>query len=439
MEPIGRNSLYLALGILFVISHVSTELSVPATSCGLQHDDLGIDFNLRDVWAGGDGIEIPNISINGTQKSMLLGLCRGIKPSLMKCEGKNNSQTSACLYDPVKHGSDYATISKNNSKIVGSISGSKIKHVGDRIHLEYFAAQSTCQSSSSSKITPIGTRVEFFCSPTTSEKPNFLAYKDCTYIFEWPSKNICHIAEKFDSQGVKKTNSTAPPTTNGTVSTNEKKAPSLTDEDLKINLDEKPKTAQEAHKQTLSDASKVIDGAVNKTKIEPAKDGNKEGKKDKVGPIPSTGKADKPASSTAAPSNAKQPDTDQKTAASTASPGPLITKQPDTNHTTTGSTTAQPSARKPDTDPKTAPSTAAPNPQQSDLNKPPRMNKLHKFFMIGLILTSLGAFVVVIFILDRKTRLRIPLSNIRRQVSQAFQPQPVPYTRVDQFNDSLVL
>lgn len=349
----------------------------------------------------------------------------------MKCEGKDNWQTSACLYDPVKPDSGYAVISKDNSKIVGSIGESKLKHVGDRIHLESFAAKSTCQSSNSSEITRIGTRVEFLCNPTTSDKPTFLAYKDCTYIFEWPTKVVCHVADKYDSQGVKKTNSTA---INGTVSTTEKSASNLSDDDLKINLDDKPKTAQEAHKQTLNDASKVIDGSVNKTKSEPPKNGNKEDKKDKVNPTPGASKADKSASSTAPPSNAKQ--ADRKTAVPATPSG---TKRPDTNHTTTGSTTMPPSAKKPYTDHKTASSTAAPNPQQSDLNKPQRMNKLHKFFMIGLILTSLGAFVVVIFILDRKTRLRIPLSNIRRQVSQAFQPQPVPYTRVDQFNDSLVL
>lgn len=64
-----------------------------------------------------------------------------------------------------------------------------------------------------------------------------------------------------------------------------------------------------------------------------------------------------------------------------------------------------------------------------------RMNKLHKFFMIALIVMSLAGFIVVILILDRKTQFRFPLGNMRRQARQAFQPQPVPYTRVDQFND----
>lgn len=64
-----------------------------------------------------------------------------------------------------------------------------------------------------------------------------------------------------------------------------------------------------------------------------------------------------------------------------------------------------------------------------------RMNKLHKFFMIALIVMSLAGFIVVILILDKKTQFRFPLGNMRRQARQAFQPQPVPYTRVDQFND----
>lgn len=67
-----------------------------------------------------------------------------------------------------------------------------------------------------------------------------------------------------------------------------------------------------------------------------------------------------------------------------------------------------------------------------------KMNRAQKFFMIGLIVMSLTAFVVVIFILDRKTNFKIPLGRIGRRARQAFRPQPVPYSRVS-FNDNLDL
>lgn len=59
-------------------------------------------------------------------------------------------------------------------------------------------------------------------------------------------------------------------------------------------------------------------------------------------------------------------------------------------------------------------------------NKPPRMGNGHRFLMISLIIVSFGAFIVIIFVMDKKTRLRITL----RQARQAFQPNQQPYSRV---------
>lgn len=67
--------------------------------------------------------------------------------------------------------------------------------------------------------------------------------------------------------------------------------------------------------------------------------------------------------------------------------------------------------------------------QEPQLAKP-KMNLLHKFLMISLIIMSLVAFLVIILVLDKKTRLRIPLGSIRRQARQSFQAQSVPYSRV---------
>lgn len=69
----------------------------------------------------------------------------------------------------------------------------------------------------------------------------------------------------------------------------------------------------------------------------------------------------------------------------------------------------------------------------------PAMNSYHKYFMISLIIMMLAGFIIVILVLDRRTRIRSPMGNLRRRVHQVFQPAPVPYTQVDRFNDSLDL
>jgi len=59
--------------------------------------------------------------------------------------------------------------------------------------------------------------------------------------------------------------------------------------------------------------------------------------------------------------------------------------------------------------------------------QPPKMDFSHKLFMISLITMSLVAFLVLILVLDKKTRLRVQLGSIRHHVRQA---PPVPYSRV---------
>lgn len=60
------------------------------------------------------------------------------------------------------------------------------------------------------------------------------------------------------------------------------------------------------------------------------------------------------------------------------------------------------------------------------INSSPKMNSAHKYFMISLILMSFVAFIVIIIVLDKKTRLRVTL----RQARQVFQSNEQPYSRV---------
>lgn len=154
---------------------------------------------------------------------------------------------------------------------------------------------------------------------------------------------------------------------------------------------------------------------------------------------------------------------DSTTLKPTITPAPSSSQVPITNHTDShknpnfDDTTKTPHDMHKDTmadskemmDPEKTPENPPPKPQiinpesKKDSNSQTvqptgKMNKVHKFFMIGLIVMSLTAFVVVIFILDRKTNFKIPLGRIGRRARQALRPQPVPYTRVG-FNDNLDL
>lgn len=358
-----------------------SEIRVPATQSFLKYEPLNINFNLTELTGGKDKVEVTDVNINGTQKTMWLGLGRGLDTSSIKCENKSTMLTTACLVDTDKN------VTTRKSEIVGTSGKSYIRLADDRIYLESFAANKTCQTQLQhfNESRQVGTRVEFLCSMTNSDKPTFLGYRDCIYVFEWPSKRMCLESLMVDTPivnnhvKIEKNNSLV---SNRTDVAANKSVSKVTD--LKINSEENAKTGHELHKHTMSDALNTT----NIVRASEVKFGSatmnvtKEEKATKTEPVPSV-------------------------------------KQPVANSTVSSTTPA--------------------TKRQSDDVNQPKMNKFHKFFMIGLILTSLAAFVVVIFILDKKTRLRIPLSNIRHQVRQAFQPQPMPYTRVDQFNDSLVL
>lgn len=60
--------------------------------------------------------------------------------------------------------------------------------------------------------------------------------------------------------------------------------------------------------------------------------------------------------------------------------------------------------------------------------KEARMNYFHKIFMISLVLISLVGFIVGLFILDKKTQIRIPLGNLSSRTR--FGGRSVPYDRM---------
>lgn len=326
------------------------DVQVPATNCEIKYEPLGIDIDLKKVFVNQTLVEVSNITINGKNKTMMLGLCKGIDPSKYRCAGKSSRGTSACLIEE-------GGLAKN-SEIVGSNLKSVIKLADSRLLLESYAVNRTCEV----PVTPgfnytrqVGTRIEVVCSMTDYLKPEFIGFEDCVYVFEWGSSALC--LENMISQ---------------------------------------PKTSETSNSSTA--ANPTITPLPNST------------------PVPKTNHTENHDNSTS--------DTDAKSAHdlhkdTIADSKEMLKPEGTESHS---SATKAPQVIKP------AEATVLPG----------KMNKVHKFFMIGLIVMSLTAFVVVIFILDRKTNFKIPLGRIGRRARQALRPQPVPYTRVN-FNDNLDL
>jgi cell division protein FtsL len=296
------------------------DVSEPETECSIKYEPLGIDIDLRKLTNNRNLIEIPNINLDGRNKTMVIGICQAI-PKNYVCEGKLNSLTKACLIDA----DDKATVrSANNSLVVGSITKSFIKLSDEKIYLESFAVNRTCSEAVHKDFNvtqPVGTRIEFFCSAEAQSMPKFLGYDDCTYVFEWGSPVMC--LETFS-------NLTAIVQQNQT----------------KSNLTNIPKQFANIN---IKDVIKSEDQKVELKKQNASKN-------------------------------------DDKLATRTEPP-------------------KQPASR----------------------NNQPKMNGVHKFFMISLIVASFAAFIVIIFVLDKKTRLRVTL----RQARQAFQSnRQQPYSRV---------
>lgn len=366
-----------------------TDTRAPATKCSIYYPPLNMTIDIKSLTNNKELIEVPNITINGEKKSMMLGICQGISSKTLSCEGKSTSTTSACLLE-ANLSSNLTSLSANvnNSEIVGTISKSYIRFADNRLYLESQPLNKSCsfpQGPNFNATKQISTRIEFYCSSDSDiqDKPTFLGFNECVYVFEWGSKAMC-----FETYPVEASQSTDGGKVLPKSSSSEVDPKKLSDKKLKINLEEDPKTPVEMHKETTTDAKKIIQGhneSIKKTKT-----------------------------------TQPESDKDEHQKSNTAQ-APLENKSSNSVNSTTEDKSAN-------TEPKKVTNL-------KQLNGNNRMDKLHKFFMICLIVMSLGGFMIFIFILDKKTKLRIPLGNITRQTRQAFQPQPVPYTRVDQFND----
>lgn len=283
-----------------------SKVSSPGTECKLKYEPLGVDIDIMKLTGNRTMIAVPDITLLGKKKKMILGLCKGLPRSLL-CEGKMISTTSACLLDATDNS---PTRAANNSQIVGSVTKSFIKLSDDRIYMESFAPNKTCIETirDSFNVTQkVGTRLEFFCSTSHHELPVFLGYDDCTYVFEWGSPLMC--------------------------------LETLT----------KPSNKTEKFDETKS---VILEDEIHLTNVnikDVLKDDNR--------------------------------------------------KKETTRHEEKSITIN---------------------------NTTPKMNSAHKYFMISLILLSFVAFIVIIFVLDKKTRLRVTL----RQARQAFQPNQQTYSRV---------
>lgn len=344
--------------------------------CKFDYEPLGISIDVKQITGNKAWFEIPNIDKSG--KKMILSVCNSL-PKKMSCGGRVNSQTTACLVDDTTKSFNMELFkgSSNNSRIVGSMLKSTLKLADDILFYESNAVNQTCSTPvvgrlGSSITRQIGVRIEFVCAAEAQQSPTFAGFDDCTYLFVWGSPLVCF--EALDSKAQRPDNDKQPkPIDNSHIS-----MPSAVE-----TLSPKPainhadtgttstKTPLEQHKETLSEATSVNESV----KVHP--DG--EQTKTQVRPV-------------AAESEATR---SQKSA---------VDKTEVTN----------PALHKV---------------EQQQPQQQPKMNIVHKYFMICLIVMSLVAFLVVILVLDKKTRLRVPLSSIRR-ARQAFQPQPVPYSRV---------
>lgn len=360
-----------------------TETQVPATQCAINYKPLNLNIDLKTLTGNRDLIRTPKFTINGQQKTMMLGLCQGINSTVISCEGRSTSTTSACLLaadlTSDKNFDANSTV-PTNSEVVGSITKSFIRLADSRLYLESYALNKTCSYpvSSGFNITrQVGTRIEFFCSPDDHDEPTFLSNGECVYAFEWGSKKMCFETSIVEPVEAKKDDNSKQSSSANKSSSISKK---LSDQDLKIDMKDVPKTSQEQHRETVKDSKQLIDVS---------KDTSKNSSHEK-------------SDSNKTESALKHPESNNQS----------MSKQTDSNQSTK-------------------------NDAKILVTKPTsnRMNKIHKFFMICLIVMSLAGFIVIIFILDKKTKLRIPLGSIGRQARQAFQTQPVPYTRVDRFND----
>lgn len=285
-------------------------IRVPATDCRLKNETLGIDIDFKQLASNASFIEIPNITVNGTQQTLAISLCQGIKLNStdFKCGNRTSSTTNVCLFNST------SVKTSQNSRVIGTIITSRLRQNGNRITWEsypgYVDLKNQTIIGATNSTVPPSTRIEFLCSKVTDAKPIFDHYDNRTFFLNWSTPLAC---------------------------------PRLVEQPKPQNVTEHIPTV--IQKNTTTTSPKM-----------------------------------------------------QSTTTTTSTLAPTLNVEP-------------------------------------VVQSPTKMNNMHRFFMISLIVMSLAAFMVIIFIMDKKTRFNIPLNNIRRQARQVFQPAPVPYSRVSDFND----
>lgn len=329
---------------------------IKGKDCSFKYRPYGVDINLKNLTGGTDIIDV-DIDHNTRIK---LSLCRGFKG----CEGKSNSGTIACkikLDDKTKDIN--STLTKDNSIVIGNISKYDLKLSPTYDRLIYHARtynESACIPENKSEKLPYQTHIEFYCnSNSTSKKPKYVGFNNCTYQLEWGWEEMCKIKATIESAIKNKT--TVNVIKDDNINNNS------TDSDLKINLEPRPKSAKELHQETVNDAKKLLhlENDQNNT-------------------------------------NHQQQQSTNNTTIPIKVAIDMNKTKTDDNHN----------------DAHTISSNLKNTKTNSTHNPIP---------MIGLIIISLVGFVILSFVLEKKTRL----GEIRRRRLAFNQQSDVPYTRVE--------
>lgn len=188
------------------------EISSPS-SCSITAKSYNVTFNFTEI-TGKESIEIPNLNLNGRNKTIALNICGAFDKNILNCRSKSTNQVSACIFDS---DSKKEKLDKKNSEILGDINNSGMKFEDGMFYWESSSPDRECKPKDLS--TSIGARLDFLCSEKETE-PIFQGIQNCFHQFKWSSPKFClpklpvpaSTMEPQDpiAPGAAKTNSTTP-------------------------------------------------------------------------------------------------------------------------------------------------------------------------------------------------------------------------------------
>lgn len=344
------------LSIALLISYCSTEntnepIKFDARKCSLVVPNLP-KLNFTEIFKPqGTNFTIPNIldHKSDTNRTLRFDLCRGLRKSSIKCEGRDSSGFSACLYEPKTL--DLLKLDNRSSSIVGNISKAHFYYdttskQQPKVYWLTKAKADNCNNDKPEDSPRI--KVVFNClkdGQTMNKLPTFMGHTNCTYNFEWAvSDKLCDWLKPAEETKEMTRPVIPSPITEKPQQNNTAQVQDNHNEVKSTNTTNTVPTSKDAHNSTSIDTKSITND-------------KKESKK------PTPIKKAKVRSST--------------------------TLKPLVKESASSSTT---------------PTTAA--------NIKPKMNTWHKIFMTGLIIVSLVGFIVGLLILDKKTQLRIPLGSL---------------------------